>query len=357
MQKISKNTFTEGKIQTDSGHPDRVIAMEKKMKQKEDTKGDVTVSIIMPVYNMLAYLPQAVGSVLAQTCENWELILVDDGSDDGSQELCDEYAAADSRISVIHQENAGLSVARNSGLNVAKGEYLQFLDSDDWLAPKALSILLQKAEETEAEMIIFAVCYEWKDYSQKEELSLSPGIYNSESILARLAVPALPPYAWNKFCMRYLYEGVMFPPGEKWEDVPTVIYPISRAKKIAIISDALYHYRQRDDSITKKALSDDSINMWRFRQYRKRYEFLQESYPEIAPIARPSLIKTGLLYYACCLQGKEKANERQELYDFLCAEEMGQKLSSKKAALIRRVFRIFPDLTVVLLRLFYRDKR
>lgn len=311
-------------------------------------------SIITPVYNTLQYLPATVESVLCQSCPDWELILVDDGSTDGSAELCDNYAASDPRIHVIHQENSGLSAARNTGLSVAIGDYLQFLDSDDWISPDTLETLLQTISGFDAEMVIFDAQYEFYDHSFHERSSLKPGTYTSEVVLERLSMPSIPPYAWNKFCLRSLYDDILFPVGEKWEDVSTVIYPVSRAKRIAVIDRPLYHYRQREDAITKQAIRDNSIYKWRFLQYAKRFEFLKINYSDIAKVARSSLIRSGLLYYSLYLRGKNCQAERQRILVFMRLPEMGQGLPSTQIRLARIAFCSCPHLTALILRLWSR---
>ncbi len=319
--------------------------------------GNILVTVIMPVYNVLSLLPEAVESVLRQTCPDWELILIDDGSTDGSGAACDRYAASDPRIRVIHQENGGLSAARNTGLSAAAGKYLQFLDSDDWLEPDALEVLLQTASDTGADMVIFDAQYEWPDHSMHERSSLAPGIYTPEFILEKLSVPSIPPYACNKFCLRSLYDGVLFPPGEKWEDVPTVIRPVSRAGAIAVIDRPLYHYRQREDAITKQAIRDGSMHKWKFLQYAKRYDFLRANYPQIAPAARGALVSNGINYCAYCLRGRDQKAERQRVLRLLRSREMGSGPLSPRIRLLRSAFCAFPDLTALLLRLRRKLRR
>lgn len=310
------------------------------------------VTIIAPVYNTLPMVSAMVESVLCQTCPEWELILVDDGSTDGSGVICDRYADSDFRIKVIHQANQGVSAARNTGLSVATGDYLQFLDSDDWLSPDALETLLKTISVSNADMVIFDAQYEWSDYSMHERSALAPGIYTSEVILEKLSVPSLPPYVCNKFCLRSLYDGVLFPVGEKWEDVSTVVYPVSRARRISVIDRPLYHYRQREDAITKQAARDGSIYKWRFLQYTRRYEFLKANYPDIAGVARDSLVRNGLMYYSFCLRGKDYQSERQRVLSFLRSPEMGRELPTAKVRLARIAFCISPHLTAFLLRLW-----
>ena len=146
--------------------------------------------------------------------------------------------------------------------------------------------------------------------------TIPDGTYDSLVILEKLAKPSIPPYAWNKFCRTSLYEGISFPEGENWEDVATTFYPVSEAKKIAVLGKPLYHYRQSPDAITKVAIKNGSVHKWRFLQYRKRYEFLKNNYPEIADVAKESVFINGLLYYSVCLRGKMKIKNALKFLSF-----------------------------------------
>ena len=217
------------------------------------------VSVIVPVYNVETYLDEAVRSVLQQTISDWEMIMVDDGSTDNTGPLCDSYAAADPRIKVIHQENRGLSGARNTGMKYAQGEFLQFLDADDRLYPDALEKAYTAAVDNNAGIVIFDAYIEGNGWSYHEGSPLSEGVYSREEILKALIKPIIPPYAWNKFCRRKLYDGIQFPEGEKWEDVSTTFQPVMRTERIMVLNKPLYCYRQREDAISKTAASDNSI--------------------------------------------------------------------------------------------------
>ena len=142
----------------------------------DDRRQTVTkVSVIIPVYNTIQYLEEAVESVLAQTMTDWEMILVDDGSTDGCSAMCDSYAEKNARIHVIHQKNQGLSAARNTGMAQAAGEYLQFLDSDDRLYPDTLAKCMQAVQDG-AEIVIFDAQYEGTDFSFHEKSALPSGL-------------------------------------------------------------------------------------------------------------------------------------------------------------------------------------
>ena len=308
------------------------------------------ISVIMPVFNTIQYLEQAIESVLYQTYLDWELILVDDGSSDGSGEMCDYYVKKDCRICVIHQKNKGLSGARNTGMKFATGEYIQFLDSDDWLYPGTLKTVYEAAISSDSDMVIFDAQYEGDNYSWHEKSTIPDGLYDSKTILENLAKPSIPPYAWNKFCKRSLYDGVFFPEGENWEDVATTFFPVSRTKKIAVLGKPLYHYRQREGAISKRALKDGSAYKWRFLQYKKRYEFLKTNYPELADIAKESLFRNGLLYYSIGLQGKKDRKEKQEVFDYLCSREFDEGIISQKLRFVRKGFETFPSIISCIIR-------
>ena len=296
------------------------------------------VSIIMPVYNMADYLDRAVDSVISQTYADWELIAIDDGSSDDSGKKLDDWASRDARIRVFHTKNGGLSVARNVGLKNMSGEFVQFLDSDDWFAPTLLEEAVSAIKEPDVDMVIFDAYYEGMGVSFHEQSPVSAGIYDSRVILRLLAYPTIPPYAWNKFCRSSLYRDVFFPEGEKWEDVGTTFYPVFRARKIAVLDKPLYYYRQRTDSITKKSAEDNSIYKWRFIQYRKRYEFLKQHIPEIADAAKTSLVNCGIRYYTYC----DSPETRREVHRYLCSKDFTHGITDKKLSVILAGFVLFP---------------
>lgn len=308
------------------------------------------VSVIMPVYNTAPYLDEAIESVLTQTVSGWELIAVDDGSTDSSGRMLDGWAARDSRIRVFHTENRGLSAARNLGLSVMSGDFIQFLDSDDRLAPTALEEALAALTGTGADMAIFDAYLEGMGTSFHEKSALAPGTFGPLPVLTELARLGLPPYAWNKFCKRALYDGVTFPVGEMWEDAGTTFRPIARAGKIAILGKPLYRYRQRPDAVTKTALADRSAYKWRFLQYRKRYEFLKQTFPSAAEAARESVAANGLFFYAFFRKSLTKC-EKTALRRYLCAPEFRAGTRGKTAACLA-LFRLSPALASWAVRSF-----
>ena len=218
------------------------------------------ISVIVPVYKVEAYLRPCVDSILAQSFPDFELILVDDGSPDSCGALCDAWAAKDPRIRVIHQQNGGLSAARNAGMDVAVGAWLTFIDSDDYVAPDYLELLYRNAEGSGAEI---AVCR-----TQVFQDGQDPAAVPSASepacrlLTGREAVillyrgdAAVLVNAWGKLYRRELIADLRFPVGKLHEDQAFVPIACWRAKAVAAVGAGAYYYRDRPESITSKKFS------------------------------------------------------------------------------------------------------
>lgn len=217
-----------------------------------------TISVIVPVYKVEPYLRECVDSILAQTYTDFELILVDDGSPDNCGAICDEYAAQDSRIRVIHQDNGGLSAARNAGLDIARGEFVTFVDSDDAIHPEYLSFLLEIHYKTGADI---SVCH-FLRYSEEIPEAELCGIEISAEMTGRQSCYEL--YgeeavvyttAWGKLYRSDLFEGIRYPVGWIHEDEATTYKLLFRAHKVAVMDNALYFYRQNPDGIINTGFS------------------------------------------------------------------------------------------------------
>lgn len=210
------------------------------------------ISVIIPVYKVEKYLERCMDSVLAQTYEKMEIILVDDGSPDACPSICDRYAARDSRVTVIHQENTGLSGARNAGIDKAKGRYLAFVDSDDYLAPDFLECLYQACTETGSDM---SVC-RW-EYVRGEAIPEKGNgrteTFTGRQMLANLYIPdgAYFVVAWNKLYKRELFEEIRYPVGRIHEDEATTYRLYDRASRAAYVDRSLYGYFVAPSSITR----------------------------------------------------------------------------------------------------------
>lgn len=213
-------------------------------------------SIIIPAYNVAEYLEKCVASVAAQTCGDWEAILVDDGSTDGlTGALCDRLAAEQGgRVQVIHQQNGGLGAARNTGMDAARGEYLVFLDSDDYLAPEMLATLSGRIDETHCDIYTFGFRVEPGGAVHLDDLPAARPFTLETCPRLLLATPN----AWNRIYRRAFFQesGVRYP-GRVWfEDIRTTMKLFALAESVEAVPRPFYHYVVRQGSITRNARAD-----------------------------------------------------------------------------------------------------
>ena len=245
------------------------------------------ISVIVPFYNVEEYLAECLDSLLAQGFGDFEVLLVDDGSPDGSRAIAEEYAARDERLRVVTRENGGLGAARNTGIREAKGRYLTFVDSDDLLPSGALGALVASAHETGSEI----VCGSVERFDSRK--TWSPGWVDDVHLVKRQRVTieeCLPLlrnlYTWNKLYRRDFFaaQGLWFRERVAYEDQPIVTQLFARAKSIDVIPDIVYRYRARDDksSISQQTatLKDlrDRIAAWEVSRDAFRTELSQRAY-------------------------------------------------------------------------------
>lgn len=208
------------------------------------------LSVIIPVYRVESTLDRCVESVVGQTLSDMEIILVDDGSPDRCPAMCDEWAAKDSRIRVDHKQNGGLSDARNAGIDVATGEFITFVDSDDFLAPDTYANVMPTALENDiTEFPLF------RHYGAPWQALLNFGhvSYSSGRDYWLRGRGYEHSYAWNKIYRRELFDGVRFPVGKVFEDVATLPLLLQRAQRIATQDNGLYYYCMNEQGITATA--------------------------------------------------------------------------------------------------------
>lgn len=247
------------------------------------------VSIIVPVYQVKDYIGECVESLLAQTYRNLEILLVDDGSTDGSGELCDKYAAEDDRVRVVHQENQGLSAARNAGLDLARGEYVAFVDSDDVVLPSYIEQLYGLIRKYQAD--ITACAYkkckveEMKLFrnEQTNEVNVRNVCMSSNQMLRQWhgKYKKWETVTWNKLYCRSVFDGngrkdnIRFPEGRRHEDVLTSHLIVYNAQRIALTTQVLYLYRIRAGSIVAGMTTEENRKE-NLRAQRERMAFFKE---------------------------------------------------------------------------------
>ena len=248
------------------------------------------ISVIVPVYRVAEYLVQCVASIVEQTYRNLEIILVDDGSPDECPALCDAWQERDDRIKVIHQANGGLSRARNAGMVLATGEFIGFVDSDDWLEPDMYEKLMQALMETGADL---AACRFFSETESSPPQRLSNGIpenptlFPTEDALKGLLCwdKRLCSYVWNKLYRRSLINGIEFIENQPFEDILWTTRVIGSATSCAVLDARLCHYRFRADSLAhgdmRKYFGEQGI----FEAWDQRLQYIRQSHPALNELA------------------------------------------------------------------------
>lgn len=244
------------------------------------------VSVIVPVYNVEKYLPQCIDSIVKQHFQNLEILLVDDGSTDSSGRICDTYAEKDSRIRVIHQSNAGAANAKNTGLDQALGDYIAFIDSDDYVEPNWLQTMVSTAEKYQADIV---ECDFDKVFTNRNEVVNcfrdAYQCFSAEEYLEQYLNNWTCSLFWNKLFKTNVMNNIRFRKERRCIDDEFFTYKvISGAKRIVRVNDILYHYRQRASGVVsslknRKQITDDSLEI-----LIERYKWIHEHFPNLTQI-------------------------------------------------------------------------
>lgn len=220
------------------------------------------VSIIVPVYNVEKYLEKCLDSLINQTYRNLQIILVDDGSGDDSGTICDRYAAQDNRIQVIHKKQSGVSAARNTGLEAAKGSYICFEDSDDWIDEKMIETMYENMVEEKAQISIIGYDMVWEDgRSQKKSDENAYYVWDQrESIVQWMTQKIFKGFMWDKMFAREIFTGIRFPEDRSYmEDVAIGLDLFARAETVVYSGKTGYHYLQRQGSATNSGFQEREL--------------------------------------------------------------------------------------------------
>ena len=226
------------------------------------------VSVVIPIYNVENYLHQCLDSVVNQTYRNLEIILVDDGSTDGCGAICDRYAGDDNRIRVLHTENRGLASARNAGLDEAKGDFLSFVDSDDWIESTAIESLLNTAKEYDADIVAAGRSFEYIGRTVHAEMDMNEiRVFRGADIIPAYVNGAIGgDVAWDKLYQRDCLGDIRFPDGHNYEDVYTtwkIIKCLSENEgTVVFLPEELFHMRGRASSITHTRTIGNAMDSW-----------------------------------------------------------------------------------------------
>ncbi|WEG11507.1 glycosyltransferase [Pullulanibacillus sp. KACC 23026] len=247
------------------------------MREQQETP---LVSIIVPVYNVEGYLEKCLNSVLEQTLKNIEIIIVNDGSTDRSGEICNQYAKKDSRIKVFHKEYGGVSSARNAGIHKAQGEFIGFVDSDDWVYPDMFEVLYKNARGSAADIVICnllreingEVIYVENKHPNREMTNLEAMRELFKGHLYRFAL-------WNKLYRRSCFSNIEFPEGRIHEDLSTTYKLFSKAEKIVYLNYTGYIYVKRENSILNQTYNEKRLDA--FLGWEEILMYMKKNYPTI----------------------------------------------------------------------------
>ncbi len=295
------------------------------------------ISIIIPVYKVEEYLDYCVESVVKQTYNNLEIILVDDGSPDRCPKMCDEWAKKDKRIKVIHKKNAGVSQARNSGLEIATGKFVAFIDSDDTISLQMFEILMKTIADTKSDM---SVC-SWKkvyDISKPNNKDVAiekikiKSFENDEvfDLLFNKKVPLIMA-VWAKLYKKSLFDGLKYPSDIAiGEDEFMIPYVLDRVKKLSFVDLPLYNNTQRETSVTAGSFSIKRMGAVIAR--KDRWQFCAKNKPEFEQKALAQYLLTLAIFYT---KFKKTKADKKLLSELLSEFNDCYKLLKKKNILIR----------------------
>ena len=264
---------------------------------------DPLISIIVPVYKVEKYLNRCVKSIVDQTYENLEIILVDDGSPDNCPAICDAWSERDSRIQVIHKENGGLSDARNAGIKVSSGELIGFVDSDDWLSIDMYQYLYEAMKADNSNIAACGVEMVWEDGTPSRMLTKvgSRVLSKEEAMRAIIEESWLKQPVWYKLYKIELVRDIPFPIGKYHEDVFWSYRVIGRANQVSVIDHTGYYYWQRSGSIMGEKYSVKRLDA--IEALENRQVYLENNFPELTSTARCSL------WFSCMYQGQKTLRE------------------------------------------------
>ncbi|NHC43061.1 glycosyltransferase family 2 protein [Bacillus sp. MM2020_1] len=266
------------------------------------------ISVIVPIYKVEKYINRCVDSIINQSYTNLEIILVDDGSPDRCGEIIDNYAKADKRIKVIHKNNGGLSDARNKGMQNTSGDFLLFVDSDDWLENQMIAELVQHQVKFQADVVQVAFFYTYEDYllfdNRYYQRGDAPVVLDNKALMKELVInERVKNFAWGKLYKTEIIKDLPFKKGVLFEDVFWAHQVMQKVKTYVIIHQPLYYYIQRSDSIVSNYTPK---NLDIIKGLMERQCFIEEYYQHLSNESYKVLTKTILIHYNLLLLNRYK---------------------------------------------------
>ncbi len=310
-----------------------------------------TVTVIVPVYKVEPYLRNCLNSLLNQTFKNWEAILVDDGSPDQCGLICDEYASQDNRFRVIHKKNGGQSSARNLALPISNGDYICFLDSDDFLSENALEELIALAHRYQADIVqcnyIRGDKTIFPEISDKIEIK----ILDNHDVFTQFVAKIIP---WGKLYKKEVIGDIPFPEGIINEDDFTTWKFYYNAKTIVVTSEPLYYYTINPNSTMANQQRKPNLNY--FNAYRERIAFFEQvGERDLEAISRIQWMKSLAMLYS---NNQLTDEDRKEIKRIFTENYQSKSLKSvaipSKLSIVFRAFNLFPVITSKIIKKLYR---
>ena len=281
------------------------------------------ISIIVPFYNTESYLPRCIDSILKQDYELFEVILINDGSTDNSDKICREYLKKDSRIRYIKKENGGISDSRNRGIKEAKGKYISFIDSDDVVSSKYLSILYENLINNNADISCCSYNKFTKEYSFNENNKCQ--IINNIDGIKKLLNESLSSFLWDKLIPKKLFSGISFKKNKIFEDTDVMYKIFSKAKKIVVSDAVLYGYFQRHNSYVHSYKYDRILNY--IEVIDERYDYLLNYNNNLKKELDDSRIFSIFILFGMISLAREKAwlNEKEVKNEYIVFKKLYNK--------------------------------
>lgn len=269
------------------------------------------ISVIVPVFKVEKYLNKCVKSILEQTFADIEVILVDDGSPDKCPEICDMWAKRDQRVKVIHKKNGGLSDARNAGLEIAKGKFIAFVDSDDWVDLNLYHTLLSILRTSNSDVACCKIAKVWENENKclNDEYSGEYRLYDTEAALFELITDGdIQQVVWNKLYRRSILCNIMFEVGKANEDEFWTYQVLGNANQVVVVDYVGYYYLQRNGSIMGSTYSIKRLDAVDAKVYRQ--EYLSNCFPSLTGVAKKNLLYT-CLYHGQLILKYIKTSEKE----------------------------------------------
>lgn len=275
------------------------------------------LSVIVPVYNAEKFLDKCLLSIRRQTYSNMEIILVEDGSTDGSLSICRRHEAEDERIRVIAKENEGVSAARNTGLDNATGAYIGFVDSDDYIEEDMYEMLLANMEEGKAQLAICGIAQVYDNRIIRDKIDFKRTVSREEAVFMVLESRYISVNPVNRVFKKELFEGLRFPVGMTSEDAYLILDILARTERVSVDLTPKYYYVHRTDSITTSEYKKTDRCV--ITAYEKNKKIVEECYPQYKAVAEFRLFWS--YYYVLdkmlLSKGKVLKEEKKEIASFL----------------------------------------